>query len=41
MEKNFTDSSFFALNRVIDAIYRDEADIGFLVNPLFSLTIAT
>jgi len=28
MRENFTDSSFFALNRVIDVIYRDEEDIG-------------
>jgi hypothetical protein len=28
MEKNFTGSSFFALNRVIDVIYRDEEVIG-------------
>jgi transcriptional regulator with GAF, ATPase, and Fis domain len=28
MQENFTDTSFFALNRVIDIIYRDEEDIG-------------
>ena len=37
MEKNFTDSSFFALNRVIDAIYRDEADIGDILFFIVSL----
>lgn len=28
MKENFTDTSFFSLNRVIDAIYRGEEDLG-------------
>ena len=37
MRENFTDSSFFALNRVIDVIYRDEEDIGDILFFMVSL----
>lgn len=37
MQENFTDSSFFALNRVIDVIYRDEEDIGDILYFVVSL----
>ena len=37
MQENFTDSSFFALNRVIDVIYRDEEDIGDILYFIVSL----
>jgi len=37
MQENFADSSFFALNRVIDVIYRDEEDIGDILFFIVSL----
>ena len=39
MQENFTDSSFFALNRVIDVIYRDEEEIGDIL--FFMVSLAT
>jgi hypothetical protein len=39
MQENFTDSSFFALNRVIDVIYRDEEDIGDILFFIVSLAV--
>ncbi len=39
MRENFTDISFFALNRVIDVIYRDEEDIGDVL--FFIVSLAT
>jgi GAF domain-containing protein len=37
MQENFADSSFFALNRVIDVIYRDEEDISDILFFIVSL----
>ncbi len=37
MQENFTDSSFFALNRVIDVIYQDEEEIGDILFFIVSL----
>ena len=37
MQENFTDSSFFALNRVIDIIYRDKEDIRDILFYMVSL----
>ena len=39
MQENFTDSSFFALNRLIDVIYRDEEEIGDIL--FFIVSLAT
>ena len=37
MEENFLDSSFFALNRVIDVIYRDEENLSDILYFVVSL----
>ena len=37
MPENFADASFFALNRVIDVIYRDEEDISDILFFIVSL----
>ncbi len=37
MRENFTDTSFFALNRVIDVIYRDEEEIADILYFIVSL----
>ena len=37
MQENFMDSSFYALNRVIDVIYQDEEDIGDVLYFIVSL----
>ena len=39
MQENFTDSSFFALNRLIDVIYRDEEEVGDIL--FFIVSLAT
>lgn len=39
MRDNFTDAWFFALNRVIDVIYRDEEEIGDIL--FFIVSLAT